>query len=218
MQPHHLIQIRDLFFRYGLKSMTMDELANQLGCSKKTLYEHYSDKKILVHRVLLGFLDEHREEIKILQMQSRNAIELLIRMAGSGLERLRHLTPTLLFDLQKSYPELWQEMERYRRDEIGRSFKLLIERGQKEGLFRADLDPSVVSLMHLQHTNLMLDPLVLSKLDRPIPQLLRIIQDVFLRGIATPKGLRIWQRTPFPWQQEGDSPQESVPTKELSLK
>lgn len=190
--PQHIPQIRELFFRYGLKSMTMDELARQLGCSKKTIYEHYTDKKILVHRVLGSFLEEHRSEMQALELGSRNAVENLLRMAATGLQKMRNLTPTMLFDLQKSYPELWTELESYRQVEIAGIFKRLIERGQREGLFRPEIDAEIVSIMHLQHTNLLLDPLVFSHLNKPLPKVFETIQDVFIRGIATPKGLRTW--------------------------
>ncbi|MFM7497677.1 MAG: TetR/AcrR family transcriptional regulator [Bacteroidota bacterium] len=192
--PQHIPQIRELFFRYGLKSMTMDELARQLGCSKKTIYEHYSDKKILVHQVLGSFLEEHREEMEALEKSSRNAIENLMNMASIGLQKMRNLTPTMLFDLQKSYPELWMELERYRQVEIAGIFKRLLERGQAEGLFRTNLDPDLVSIMHLQHTNLLLDPRVFSHLNKPLPVVFTTIQDVFIRGIATSKGLRVWNK------------------------
>ena len=194
LAPTHIHTVRELFSRYGLKSMTMDELARQLGCSKKTIYEHYSDKKILVHRVLGSFLEEHRSEMQALEQSSRNAVENLLRMAATGLEKMRNLTPTMLFDLQKSYPELWNELERYRQVEMAGIFKRLIERGQREGLFRADLDSEIVSIMHLQHTNLLLDPLVFSHLNKPLPKVFETIQDVFVRGIATPKGLSTWSK------------------------
>lgn len=192
LHSNHIAAIRDLFFRYGLKSMTMDELARQLGCSKKTIYEHYADKKILVHAVLGGFLHEHRQEVEALDQRNHNAIEKMIGMAAIGFQKMRNLTPNLLFDLQKSYPELWIEMERYRREEIVGIFRRLIERGQQEGLFRPEIDPSVVSIMHLQHTNLLLDPVVFSHLDRPLATIFHNIMEVFVYGIATTRGLRVW--------------------------
>jgi excisionase family DNA binding protein len=128
--------------------MTMDELARQLGCSKKTIYEHYTDKKILVHRVLGSFLEEHRSEMQALELGSRNAVENLLRMAATGLQKMRNLTPTMLFDLQKSYPELWTELESYRQVEIAGIFKRLIVRGQREGLFRPEIDAEIVLPAH----------------------------------------------------------------------
>lgn len=195
LAPTHIHTVRELFFRYGLKSMTMDELARQLGCSKKTIYEHYTDKKVLVHAVLGGFLDEHRSEMAALDQNPENAIAKLIRMAAIGFQKMRNLTPTILFDLQKSYPELWMELERYRKEEIVEIFKRLIERGQHEGLIRKEIDPSVVSIMHLQHTNLLLDPVVFSHLDRPLATVFHNIMEVFVGGITTSKGLEVWNNT-----------------------
>ncbi|MFM7748360.1 MAG: hypothetical protein ACKO7X_10635, partial [Bacteroidota bacterium] len=104
-------------------------------------------------------------------------------------------TPTILFDLQKSYPELWMELERYRKEEIVEIFKRLIERGQHEGLIRKEIDPSVVSIMHLQHTNLLLDPVVFSHLDRPLATVFHNIMEVFVCGITTSQGLDVWNTT-----------------------
>ncbi|MBM3935688.1 MAG: TetR/AcrR family transcriptional regulator [Sphingomonadales bacterium] len=192
LAPNHITTIRDLFFRYGLKSMTMDELARQLGCSKKTIYEQYPDKKILVHAVLGGFLNEHRSEMAALDQKANNAIEKLISMAAIGFQKMKNLTPTILFDLQKTYPELWMELERYRQEEIVGIFKRLIKRGQQEGLFRQEIDPAIVSIMHLQHTNLLLDPIVFGDLNRPLATIFHNIIEVFVCGIATPKGLQLW--------------------------
>jgi AcrR family transcriptional regulator len=193
--PNHINTLRELFFRYGLKSMTMDEIARHLGCSKKTIYEHYSDKKILVHAVLGGYLNEHRNEMAALEHTAGNAIETFISMAAVGFQKMRNLTPTLLFDLQKGYPELWMELERYRREEIVKIYKRHIERGQVEGLFRPEIDSSIVSIMHLQHTNLLLDPVVFSHLDRPLVSIFRNIMEVFVCGIATTNGMEVWNKT-----------------------
>lgn len=184
-----LNRIRDLFFRYGIKSMTMDDIANQLGMSKKTIYTHFPDKKTMLKAMMQDFLECHYAEVLETQQQADNAIDEMFRIAGLGMQRMDKITPGFLFDLRKYHGDIWEQFEHFRATGMYMGIITNLKRGMDEGLFRADIDIEVVARMHMQHLNLIVDPGLFADVNRPLRSLMHTIMLTFLRGIATPAGM-----------------------------
>jgi AcrR family transcriptional regulator len=184
-----LHRTRDLFFRYGIKSMTMDDIASQLGMSKKTIYNHFPDKKTMLKAMMEDFLTCHHEEVLQSQQMAENAIDEMFLIARLGMQRMEKITPGFLFDLRKYHGDIWDQFEQFRASVMFAGVMTNLKRGIGEGLFRADIDMEVVARMHMQHLNLIIDPGLFADVNRPLRSLMHTIMLAFLRGIATEEGL-----------------------------
>lgn len=186
-----LNRIRDLFFRYGIKSMTMDDIAAQLGMSKKTIYTYFPDKKTILKAMMQDFLNGHHQEVLEIQQTADNAIDEMFQIAAKGLERMDRITPGFLFDLRKYHGDIWDLFESFRSTAIYAGITNNLRRGIREGLFRDDLDIEIAARMHMQHLNLIVDPGLFANLNKPMQQLLYGIIITFLRGIITADGKHV---------------------------
>lgn len=191
-QVHQMLhRVRDLFFRYGIKSMTMDDIAQQLGMSKKTIYAHFPDKKSLLKALMSDFLNNHHREMVEAKAQSENAIDEMFRNAALGIQRMDRITPSFLFDLRKYHGDIWSQFEEFRATALYAGITANIHRGMDEGLFRRDLDVDVVAHMHMEHLNLIVDPGHFAELNKPMRTVMYTIMVTFTRGLATSDGMRV---------------------------
>jgi TetR/AcrR family transcriptional regulator, cholesterol catabolism regulator len=179
----------ELFKIYGIKSVTMDSLANEFGMSKRTIYEIFSDKDELIMEVLTRMAQQQKELVKRVLEESENSIVAIFRMLEINRDNFQFMSPAFQSDLKKYHNDVLMkntdkvEMPDYR------IHYLIIEKGIKEGLFRKDVNPDLANrCLYNMGRSLMNNDLypfeLFSRHD--------VIQNIFinyLRGISTPKGL-----------------------------
>jgi AcrR family transcriptional regulator len=184
-----LQQARAHFFEHGYCQCTMDDLATELGMSKKTLYQHFASKEELMRAVI----DDLGREIRasadaLLANRQLNFAEKLRGFAEGMVERTRRINPLLLRDLQRFAPALYRQVAEMREKNIPYVFGRFIEEGQLAGMVRTDLDTAFAVQFYLQAMNGLLQPAVLDRLNlapREIPP--RAIK-LFFGGLLTPAG------------------------------
>ncbi|MCX6285013.1 MAG: TetR/AcrR family transcriptional regulator [Bacteroidetes bacterium] len=144
-----LCQVSKLYHRYGIKSVTMDDVARHLCISKKTLYEYFEDKKDLVNQVLLT---EHSDNCKlfdeILNLKF-NAIAELFEIYKSIKRMIQDYNPSMDYDIRKYYPDLFMRIREVRRKSMFENTLRNMVKGKKEGLYRKDLNAEVIARLHL---------------------------------------------------------------------
>ena len=91
----------ELFMRYGVRSISMDDIARHLTVSKKTLYQHFADKEDIVTVTCKAHLDRNAEEFQVIRKTAKNAIEELVQLSVCLKRNMQDMNPSLLFDLQK---------------------------------------------------------------------------------------------------------------------
>ncbi|HET8687479.1 MAG TPA: helix-turn-helix domain-containing protein, partial [Methanosarcina sp.] len=101
-----LSQVGKLYHRYGIKSVTMDDVSKHLGISKKTLYEHFADKEDLVTRFLMQEEQQMEEEFGKIDRDPLNAIEELFEIYRRLKVMFRDYNPSMEYDIRKYYPDL----------------------------------------------------------------------------------------------------------------
>lgn len=143
----------ELFLTFGIKSLTMTDIASRLGISKKTLYTVVSDKNDLVKKCITQQIEENNCEIDGACQMANNAIEELIEFSKIASERIKEVHPSIFFDLQKFHPEAWKIVDDFQNSTITQITKQNLSRGKSEGLYRDDLNIDVianvyVSIMH----------------------------------------------------------------------
>ena len=145
----HIGKITPLFLQYGIKSVSMDDIAAELGISKKTLYHIYKDKTELVKKTLEEIKAAMELIIEDYMQSDSNAIEKEIEQRKKYSETFRTLKPSFIYDLKKFYPDMFSEFRRVKSDFIRRSTASFISEGQKQGLLREDIDAEFMSKLSI---------------------------------------------------------------------
>ncbi len=179
-----------VFMTYGIKSVTMDDIARHLRMSKKTLYQHFSDKNDLVKRCLER--DCHITENVVNEILSRgsNAIEENFEISKHIVEDLRNIHPSIFYDLEKYYPEAWNTMHHLRHEFVGEVMLKNMERGIEEGLYREDLNVKLMTKLWVARLNIIFDPNLFALDEFNLADVYRHMFIHHIRGIASNKGLK----------------------------
>jgi len=183
-----------LFRTYGIKSVTMDSLANQLGISKRTIYEVFSDKDDLLIAVLTRMARQQKEQVKRVLDESENSIVAIFRMLEINREYFQDISPAFQADLKKYHHDvLIGKADRIDMPDY-RNNQQVIENGIKEELFRKEINPDLVNrcLYNLGRSIIDHDLYPFELFSRR--DVIRNIFINYLRGISTPKGLDLINR------------------------
>jgi len=142
-----------VFMRLGVKSVTMDDLANELGVSKKTLYKHFEDKNGLVNAIIEEKLELDRCSCEREIEQAENAIDAMLRISKNVMENVGAVNPTVFHDLRKHYPSAWEKLSKHKWDYVYSQFKSNIEQGMKEGLYRDNINADIIAKLYVANTD-----------------------------------------------------------------
>jgi AcrR family transcriptional regulator len=192
---HLLKQAGDIFMRYGLKSVTMDDVCRELGISKKTLYQYVSDKNDLIAKVLDQDIQEDEKVICALQTSGLSAIDELLHIQKMVTEKVQHMHSSIIYDLKKYYPESWGRIIKHRNEFIVGCIEQNIIKGQQEGLFRTDIHSALIAKIYASRIEVSIDPSLYSGLKITPAEVYAEAMRYHIRGIATEKGLKYLEST-----------------------
>jgi AcrR family transcriptional regulator len=179
----------ELFKRYGIRSVTMDEIAGQLGISKKTIYQFYSDKETLVKDIFKDMTDQNKQKCTYFKDIAENAIHEQYLSSDSAQEIFNNMNTSVLFDLNRFHPNVFAEFEKFKKQFLFNSIRENIVRGIKEGLFRKDIDVNIITWLRLEMiSGVFHNEEVINGKTKP-NQFESEMKDFFLHGICTEKGL-----------------------------
>jgi len=183
-------KVSELFMKYGIKSVSMDDISSQLGISKKTLYQYFKDKADLIYKVVMNYNCEHDKGMTEILQSKLNAIEILLLVSKHTLDMLKSLHPPLLFDLRKYYPEITKELIVGKKSDVFNKIKNNLLKGIEEGLYRNDLNPDIIASLYIKR----LDDVFFEKdfyaQDYPQHEVFKQLFIYHLRGIVSSKGLK----------------------------
>lgn len=189
-----LEQAHRLFMRFGIKSMTMDDVATQLRVSKKTLYEHFTDKNDLVEQVVAGVRDHHRTTIDGICAKGLNAIDENQEIITFIVGQIAGVHPSVQFDLQKYHPKAWGLLEEQERTDIHQCVGANLRKGIKEGLYRENLDVEVITRLYIARIDSTWDGRVFPPDRFSVKDVLWKHFEYHIRGIASRKGLEYLEK------------------------
>ncbi|MBI1343240.1 MAG: TetR family transcriptional regulator [Terrimonas sp.] len=184
----------EMFMRFGIRSVSMDEIAGQLGMSKKTLYQHFADKEELINDVVLHDIMKDEQDCREACGQSANAVEEIFRIMGFVLEQLRNMNPVVLFDLQKFHPGAYAHFEKHKNEFMLNIVRANIERGLREELYRPELDIDIISKFRLESMFIPFNMDVFPSGKYNVAAITQEIMEHFVYGVATPKGYKLIQK------------------------
>ena len=180
---------RAAFFSRGYSAVTMDELATELGMSKKTLYLHFTSKDAILRTIIQDLGEEIRAEANtLLGNRTLNFAEKLRGFAEGMAQRLQLLTPHTLRDLQRHAPALHELVNEMRQRNIPYVFGRFVEEGQISGMVRTDLNSAFAVEFYLQAIQGLLQPATLERLHLAPREICARAIDLFFGGLLTPAG------------------------------
>lgn len=177
-----------LFMRYGVKSMTMDEIARQLGISKKTLYQFVDNKKDLVTKVVSMQIDHEQCCIQEVFDNTVNAIDELMEITRLVSSHLKEMHSSVMFDVKKYHIEAYQIIQEHKNKFMYKNIKKNLEFGIKTGMYRENLNPEIVTHLYLSMVNNIMDPDNETQRQFSTSELYTEIMRYHIRGIASAKG------------------------------
>ncbi len=178
-----------LFMRYGFKSITMDDVARELGVSKKTLYQFFSDKNDLVNQCVEHYLETMNNMCcSVVENKDLDAISVMLQISEQMNAMIRQINPSSMFDLKKYFKPAWDKLEADRRSFIKRVIQDNILLGVKKGLYRKDLDAETVSRIYIYLVGFLTNPDNYDQEGMDIKEMHLEIMKYHLRSICTPKG------------------------------
>ncbi len=138
-----------IFMRYGIKSVTMDDIARELVISKKTLYKFFTDKNDLVRQIIESKLEFNRQECCMSQEHSENAIDAMFLINRTVRRQFANIHPSVFYDLQKYHQDAWRLLEIYRNEFIRGEIEENMTRGISEGFYRSNVDIPVTATFYM---------------------------------------------------------------------
>ena len=189
-----LERVRELFFKYGVRSVSMDDICRDVGISKKKLYQLFSSKNELVEKLL----ELERENFEIIfdtyNFEGVNAIDILLTVSKEVGERFRDVSPSMTFDLKKYYPDIYHKHIDERINFIFKKIQINLEKGINQGVYRDDLSVELVARLYIRRLIDLHNPEFFPADKFSFHTLFEAMFDNFIRGIVNPKGIEYYEK------------------------
>lgn len=177
------------FFAYGFRAITMDDLARELGMSKKTLYAHFPSKVALVEAVLFDKVRSVESDLQqITYGSSSDFLTTLHQLLACVHGHLEEVQPPFVRDLRREAPEMFNIVETRRREMIHQYFGKLVGAGQAAGIIREDVPIQLIVEILLGATQAIMNPEKLTELGLTPKDGFSGIITVIFRGVFTETG------------------------------
>ncbi len=183
---------QQLFMKYGIRSVSMDDISRHLAISKKTLYQYFADKDELVTLVAKAHLAGQKVRYESIEQQSENAIDELHQIAVCLRHDMQEMSPTVLHDIQKFHSKAWNVFEDYKNDVIHASVVRNIKQGIEDGHFRSDINPDVMAALRLANIEMCFNEKIFPHSKFSIAEVQSQVFEHFIYGLCTEKGKKLY--------------------------
>ena len=181
----------ELFRSYGIKSVTMDEIATRLGVSKKTIYQSFADKDELVDEVVGDLLTHNKSCCNKDRAKATDAIHEVFLAMEMVQQIFQDMNPVILYDMERNHPATFQKFLQHKNKFLFQVIKENIERGQKEELYRADINTDVIAKLRLETMMLPFNQEIFPKNKFNLVDLRQHLIEHFLFGVSNIKGHKL---------------------------
>ena len=192
-QEKWLKRVEELFFKLGVKSITMDDVARELGISKKTLYAFVESKDDLVSKVMDRHMSEQCQFDEVLHAESTNAVDQMVRVIRQVISELSQMKPNLVHEMQKYHREVWDRINNIQQTHILNMARQNLEWGRSEGLYRSDFDLEIAARFYISGVMSIFDEQFFPKPPFSFDELFKAFIINYLHSIVSEKGLEILQ-------------------------
>lgn len=193
-QEKDLKRVEDLFLRLGIKSITMDDVARELGISKKTLYTFVKSKDDLVLQVIERLINEEKADCKVICEASKNAIEEMFFVIERNARQMAQMKANIVYDLQKYHRDSWESMREFQQGFLAQVVQANLKRGVNEGLYRDNFDIDIVTRIHIASTFQLFDETIFPRNEFKREVIFTEYLMHYLHGILSEKGRKFLQK------------------------
>ena len=186
-----LIKAEEICRAIGFRALTMDDLASQLGISKKTIYQFYEDKNALIDDVMTEIIKNSQEKCLFAASTAKNAVDEIFLTMDMVREDFQTLNPIIVYDLQKYFPATFIKFQSHKNTFI---YKLIVNNlisGQVDGYYRKEIDPEIMAKFRLESILIGFNQAVFPANKYSLVHVTHMVLEHFLYGIVTPKGLKL---------------------------
>jgi AcrR family transcriptional regulator len=180
-----------MFRTYGIRAVTMDMLASQLGISKRTIYEIFRDKDEILSGVLRWMSDRQNEVMEMIMSDSDNVIEAIYRLLDLMADHFRKMSPAFRLDMKRYLSQIKDRFTEVEELPYRENNKMLIERGIREGIFRDDIDVNIINRCMFEVARLSNDNEIFPPDHFQNEDVQRNFYINYMRGLCTSKGLEL---------------------------
>jgi AcrR family transcriptional regulator len=191
---HILTKVKSLYSKYGIKSVTMDDVSRELGISKKTLYQFVKDKTELVEKIVELEIEKYGCFFETLHTKNLNAIEELFEVQKIVTKMLREHNPSQDYDLRKYYPEQFAKVQNVKRERMYENILLNLKKGKVEGLYRSEIDEEIIAKIQLLRIETSFDTEIFTMEEIMSTKVFYEIFIYHIRGIANEKGIALLEK------------------------
>ncbi len=188
----HLLQTANTLFRaYGIRSVTMDDVARAAGMSKKTIYQHYADKSELVNDLMDFVLHTQRAEIEKQTATTTNAVAEILEVINCMQRMGANFNPILFYDMQKYYPKVWLKFKAFKEEFIFEKVRKNLQLGVEQGLYRKNLHTDIIARMRMEQVGIAMNPAFFPPDKYQVWEVMQQLTDHYIHGIVTLKGHKL---------------------------
>ncbi len=181
----------ELFMRYGVRSISMDDIARHLSVSKKTLYQHFADKDDLVENVTRHMLEQNFKECESIRKESENPIEELATISLWMKKSMEEINPTMLFDLQKFHAKAWNLWLEYKNKFIHEEVIRNLVAGIEAGYMRP-VNKEIMGILRVEFVQMAFNQDIFPREKYNLVEVQSQIFDHFVFGLVTEKGRKLY--------------------------
>lgn len=177
----------EAFTKNGIKNITMDDIANKLSISKRTLYETFRDKETLLVECVARQQKEVEDYTGQVLLESENVLEVLLKFYKKSLE-IYHQTNRRFFEDMNKYPKV-KAMVKHNREENSENTVAFFNKGIEQGIFRSDVKFEIMHLLVREQVDMLMSTDLCNAYS--FVDVYESIMFVYMRGISTERGQRI---------------------------
>ncbi|MVM29890.1 TetR family transcriptional regulator [Spirosoma sp. HMF4905] len=194
MKERILAEAEKLFWKYGVRSVTMEDIAHQLGISKKTIYQHFNDKEQILYQVIQDKTGRDQSEMDCMVTETSNPVEEILGVLNMIRKNADQVSPNLLIDIKRYYPQAFALFRQYKEGQIMKSILDNIQKGISQGIYRSDINPSILARLRVEQIELAFNHNLFPSDQYSMHDVQAELMHHFVRGMLTEKGFTIYNQ------------------------
>ena len=181
----------NLFFKYGIKAITMDDIAKEMGISKKTIYRFFKEKDDIVNQLSEAELKKNQLMMEELGKQAKDPIHEMILISTHMQKIFADINPVFFYDLHKQFSQALNDFTKFKRECMFDNLKRNINKGIELGLYRSDLDINFTAQYRVLQMDMFMGRANVEFENISFLKSHQLIMDIFMHGISTVKGHKL---------------------------
>lgn len=184
----------ELFYEFGIRNLSMDDISRSLGMSKKTLYQYVKSKEDLIEQ--LFYYDEMKWDLEMAKLKTdeMNAIEILLQVSLRVFKEMGNFNPKLKFELKKYYEHIFQQFMVRKQNHIFSQISRNIEKGIAEGMYRSDVNIELVAGLYVRNLVMMHNSDHCFAENITFEEVFKVLFESHIRAIATLQGISYFEK------------------------